>query len=241
MTGAIDTTVVIPAFDEERAIARAVARVAEELQPLSVSSEILVVDDGSRDATRAAAEAAVGERGRVIALPGNRGKGAAVKAGMLAARGAYRLFIDADLSVDPRYLCVVRQELSDGADVVVTSRLLPGSRLARRQPWLRETMGSIYRVGTSLLLVPGISDFTCGLKGFTAKAALDLFGCSRIDRFGFDVEVLYIARRRRYQIRETAVEWTDDPDTRVRLLPDAARSLLELLSIPVNAVTGRYG
>ncbi|MFN7974486.1 MAG: glycosyltransferase [Acidobacteriota bacterium] len=231
-------SIVVPALDEAKVIAEAVARVAAA----APDGEILIVDDGSTDATAEIATRALqGGKGRVLRLPENRGKGAAVKEGMLAATGEIRAFIDADLSVDPRYLGDLLAAHRRGAEVVVASRRLPGSRLDRHQPWIREAMGTVYRTTASLLLARGISDFTCGLKGFTAEAARDLFGSSRMPRFGFDVEVLYLARRRGYRIEEIPVAWSDEPDTRVRLPIDTARSLIELLAVPWNGLRGRYG
>lgn len=233
----VELSVIIPAFDEARVIGDAVARVADVLDG---RGEILVVDDGSGDDTAAIAERLLRGRGRVLRLPSNQGKGAAVKAGMLAATGRFRLFLDADLSIDPSYLREALELLRD-ADVVVASRRAARSTLVKRQPLVREVLGTAYRSTAALLLVGGISDFTCGLKGFSAPVARRLFELSRVPRFGFDVEVLYLARRLGYRIVELPVAWRDDPDTRVRVLVDSARSLVELAAIPCNALLGRYG
>lgn len=240
MTDDCRLSVIVPAFDEEGDLPRTIPPILDAARAIASDAEVLVVDDGSRDKTAAIAARLLEDGGRVIALGRNRGKGAAVKAGMLAARGRVRVFLDADLSVDPGYISAAVGAVDGGADVAITSRRLESSRLVRRQPRHRELMGAVYRNMASWLLVPGISDFTCGLKAFSAPAAVALFSRSRVPRFGFDVEILYLARMLRLDVRELPVAWADDPDTRVRLRIDAARSFLELLAIPRHRALGRY-
>ncbi len=240
MPQAVSVSVVVPALDEEKNIGRCIGALSETLEGIGRPCEILVVDDGSRDATAAVSQRTLGSRGRLVSLGVNRGKGAAVRRGILEAAGDYRFFCDADLSVPPAHLPELLLGLEGGVDVAITSRRLPGSRLTKRQPKIRELMGTVYRTLATLLFCRGVSDITCGLKGFRKEAALSIFSRATVDGFGFDTEILYLAKRLRLSIEEFGVEWVDDPDSRVRIGRDTARSFLELCELIVNRIRGRY-
>ena len=206
--------------------------------------ELILVDDGSSDDTAARAEVAGQELELELSIlrhTPNRGKGFAVRRGMLAARAPYVLFTDADLSVSIDHADAFLARARSGFDVVVGSRLAEGAKITLRQSRLRVLLGTWFRDLARWLLVPGISDFTCGFKLFRRTAAQDVFAAQRIAGWGFDVEILLIAFRQRWSTVEEPVEWRDDRRTRVRLVRDMARSAWELLRIRWYDVRGFYG
>ena len=199
--------------------------------------EIVVVDDGSVDDTRdiAARVAERDARVRLIAAE-HGGKGAAVRRGMLAARGQWCFFADADLSMEldqlPRFL-------AEDADITIASREAPGAERIG-EPWSRHVIGRIFNVIVRLAAVPGIHDTQCGYKLFSAAAVRQLFPASRLNGFAFDVELLYLARRAGLRVREVPVTWYYRPGSRVRLKTGLA-AFLQVLEIRWNDVLGRYG
>jgi dolichyl-phosphate beta-glucosyltransferase len=236
-------SIVIPAFDECERLPASLARIAEHLGAERGAVEVVVVDDGSADDTAGAAERAGAAHGlslRVLRHAPNRGKGFAARRGMLDARGAAILLTDADLSVPIEHLGAFRDRLAAGARVVSGSRHAPGARIAVHQPAFRERLGGAFRGLAARLVAPGISDFTCGFKLFAHDAAREIFGRQRLWGWGYDVEILFIARRCGIAVEEAPVEWRDDRRTRVRLWRDAPRSLLDLLRIRWNDLRGLY-
>jgi glycosyltransferase involved in cell wall biosynthesis len=232
-------SVVVPAFDEGPRIGATVGHIRDHLARREPSWEIVVVDDGSTDDTAAQAEAALGATGRVLRHPRNLGKGAAVRTGMLAARGARRLFTDADLSTPIEELDTLERAVDAGAAIAIGSRAVDRSLLEVRQPALRELAGRVFNLVVRLVAVPGIRDTQCGFKLFRADAAEALFRASRIQGFGFDVEVLALARRRGLPIAEIGVRWRNGPVTRVTL-GGGASAFLDPLRVRLMLMAGRY-
>jgi dolichyl-phosphate beta-glucosyltransferase len=212
-------SLVIPAFNEEKRLPVALARIAEWLgsrKPL-LSAEVLVVDDGSDDRTAAVAEktaAGLGLEFRLVRLPHNRGKGAAVRAGVMEAAGERILVTDADLSTPIEEL---EKLLSSGAPVAIGSRGIDATLVKQRQSLFRVASGKLFNVLVRVLAVSGIRDTQCGFKLFRRDAAREIFSRARVDRFAFDVEALLLARRLGYAIAEVPVLWFNSPDTRVGL------------------------
>jgi dolichyl-phosphate beta-glucosyltransferase len=151
------------------------------------------------------------------------------------------LFTDADLSTPIEEAAKLRAALDEGADVAIGSRRVPGSDIRIRQPWLRGLAGRTFSGLVSLLLLPGIGDSQCGFKAFRRPVARELFSRQRLERFGFDAEVLWLARRLGYKVAEIPIVWRDDPRSHVRLLRDSVGMLLDLGRIRVNTWAGRYG
>jgi dolichyl-phosphate beta-glucosyltransferase len=217
-------SLVIPMYDERARIGESIRVLAESL-PADDDLEILLVDDGSTDGTAEVAEAALAAarftQARVLRLPENRGKGAAVRAGMLAARGRSRVFVDADLCVGADDIGRCFAELEAGrADVVYGTRAHPGSELHRNQPAHRVLSGRVYNVLLRSLGLTDERDTQCGLKGFSADAATSIFERLATERFAFDVEVLARAGRSGMRVVPLPVQWSHVEASRVRPVRD---------------------
>jgi len=234
-----DISVVIPAYNEALRLPATLARVRAHLEGLGREHEIVVVDDGSSDGTAEAARGAGGDVVRVLRHEPNRGKGHAVRRGMLAARGERRLMTDADLSTPIEELARLEAELDRGFDVAIGSRAVPGARVEVHQPLYREAMGRTFNALVQALLLPGLHDTQCGFKLFTAKAAEAAFSPGQLDGFSFDVEALYAARVRGLRIAEVPVIWRNDPRSRVSL-GGGGEAFLDLLRIRRLARRGIY-
>jgi dolichyl-phosphate beta-glucosyltransferase len=232
-------SVVIPAFNEAERLPGTLAKVMAYLRERGESFEIVVVDDGSADATAEQARRCGRDAVRVLQNQGNRGKGYSVRRGMLAARGARRLMTDADLSTPIGELEKLEAALRDGHDVAIGSRAVRGARIEVRQPWYRENLGRVFNLLVQLAVLPGLKDTQCGFKLFTAAAAAQAFGRSRLDGFAFDVEVLYLARRAGRRIIEIPVVWRNDAATRVGSFKGFL-AFVDVLRIRGNALLGRY-
>jgi dolichyl-phosphate beta-glucosyltransferase len=232
-------SIVIPAYNEKLRLPATLAKIDTYLRAAHPDNEVVVVDDGSTDGTAEAARAAGISTLSVLDHAPNRGKGYAVRRGMLAARGARRLMTDADLSTPIEDLDRLSRALDAGADVAIGSRALETSNVILRQPWYREGMGRLFNVFVRLLVLPDLRDTQCGFKLFTAAAAEKAFLPARLDGFSFDVESLYIARRRGLRISEIGVTWRNDEATHVGWRR-GGEAFLDLLRIRLNAARGRY-
>jgi dolichyl-phosphate beta-glucosyltransferase len=232
-------SVVIPAYNEAARLPRTLGLVNAYLGRQGTDYEIVVVDDGSTDGTTERAQEAGGPRLAVLRHEPNRGKGYAVRRGMLAARGDLRLMTDADLSTPIEDLARLEAALGSGHDVAVGSRAVAGANVEVHQPWYREAMGRFFNLLVRLVALPGLQDTQCGFKLFTAAAAEAAFKDACLDGFSFDVEALYIARRRGFRIAEVPVTWRNDAATRVGLLRGGL-AFLDLWRIRANARAGRY-
>jgi dolichyl-phosphate beta-glucosyltransferase len=249
MARPIEISLIIPAFNEERRLPRFLAEARAYLQRAFPGRyEILVVDDGSRDATAWIARQMLGDAG-VLLLPSNSGKGAAVRAGMRAARGRFRLFADADGATPISEERRLRERIEAGADIAIGSRAATGGRTryslqaspVRPAPtsdavvWhvrpSRHLVGRIYAALVRQLLGIRQQDTQCGFKMFTADAAAKIFSLATSDRFAFDAELLLIAERLGYAVEEIPVHWHEVRGSKVRVWRDAPQMALELLRI----------
>jgi dolichyl-phosphate beta-glucosyltransferase len=233
-------SLIIPAYNESSRIRPSLEKVYAYLDKTIYDSEVIVVDDGSKDDTVKVVERFIGDTPasprvtvKVIPLGDNQGKGAAVRRGMLEAKGKVRIFTDADLST-PIYEIekVIPLLEAQHYDVVVGSRAAEGRKLVKKhQPWYRETMGRFFNVLVQAFVFRGIKDTQCGFKGFTDRAAKTLFSRQKVTGFSFDVEILYLAKRAGYHVKELAVEWYNDERSTVGAVSDSARMFMELMRI----------
>ena len=223
-----ELSVVLPAFNEAQRLGPSLERVLAYLEGRGVPFEVLVVDDGSADATAAVAERFVDRGVAVVRLAPNRGKGAALRAGVATSTGRRVLLCDADLSTPIEDVERLEAELAR-APVVLGSRALEASRITRRQPLHRELMGKVFNRIVRLLGVTGIRDTQCGFKLLDGDVARALFAELTIDRFAYDVELVWLARQRGHRVVETGVTWHDSPASKVHPLRDASRMLWDVL------------
>ncbi len=226
----IALSVVIPAWNEERRLPSTLARIVDFLTPRGQPFEVLVVDDGSTDGTARVVLAFGSAVVRLRRSGMNRGKGHAVRQGMLEATGARRLMTDADLSTPIEDLPKLERALEAGADVAIGSRAVTGANVEVRQRAFREGMGRLFNLAVRVLLLPDLRDTQCGFKLFTADAARAAFEASRLEGFCFDVEALVAARERGFGIVEVPVTWRNDAATRVGLR-QGARAFADLVEI----------
>jgi dolichyl-phosphate beta-glucosyltransferase len=236
----VHLSVVLPAYDEADRIGKGVEQVLAYLGRQPFASELIVVSDGSGDATAAVAREAGHGRVQVIEYPHNRGKGFAVRTGVAAARGAHVLFSDADLSTPIEETDRFLVAHAEGFDVVFGSRSLPDSEVRVRQAWWRQSMGRTFNQVARRVARVAMSDTQCGFKSFRLDAARSIFGRARIDRYAFDVELLWIATRLGCRVRELPVRWTNDPQSKVRPVRDSVRMLVDLAAIRWHDARGAY-
>jgi len=239
----IKLSVIIPAYNEELRLPQYLARVVPYIAEMfGAAAEILVVDDGSLDATAAVSREAGKASGlvRVIRLEQNRGKGYAIKTGMLVAKGNLRLFTDADGATPIEELRKLLVAIDAGADIVVASRALRDDSRVVDSRWSRRIMGSCFNLLVRSLAVPGIRDTQCGFKLFRGEVAERLFKLQRIPGFGFDPEVLFLAHKLSCRVVEVPVNWQDVAGSKVNVLRDSVRMFSDLFTVRMNWHAGAY-
>jgi dolichyl-phosphate beta-glucosyltransferase len=248
----MDLSIIIPAYNEESRLPGTVRETQQHLETLDLDWEIIIADDGSIDGTPDIASdiAAVDPRVRHLRLP-HGGKATAVRAGVRAANGTSIIFTDADLATPISYVNDAYRLLSEGWDVVIGSREGTGSERLN-EPMMRHWMGRVYNYIVQAVLLPGIKDTQCGFKGFRRNIALDLFsnlvlypdGGKEVTGplvTGFDVEILFLARKRGYSIYELPVIWQHISGSKVRPGIDGILMVKDVLQVRYNAMRGRYG
>jgi dolichyl-phosphate beta-glucosyltransferase len=235
MNDTIYLSIVIPAYNEAKRIGKSINLIIDYLNQQQYISELIVVDDGSIDETESVIKSIQNNNAiplHFIRYTPNRGKGFAVKTGMLAAKGKFVLFSDADLSTPieevERFLKLMQEQQ---CQIVIGSRGLTESQILQHQPWFREKMGKIYNRFVRYLVFPGIKDTQCGFKLFRSDVIVPLFSKQTIFRFSFDVEILYLAQQLGFKIIEEPVRWTNSPATKVNPITDASRMFVDLLRI----------
>ncbi|MDD3125775.1 MAG: glycosyltransferase family 2 protein [Candidatus Kapabacteria bacterium] len=225
-------SLIIPAYNEESRISGSLDKALEYFSRQDYSWEIIVVDDGSTDQTARIIENYNAKNPNITLIKQvNIGKGSAVRNGMLAAHGKYRVFTDADFSTPIYELEKILPILSAGTDICIGSRSIDRSMVKEHQPFYREWMGKTFNKFVQLLVFKGIVDTQCGFKGFTASAAERIFSQAKINGFSFDVEVLFLAKLGKMTIKEVPIEWYNDERSKVNPISDSTRMFLELIKI----------
>jgi glycosyltransferase involved in cell wall biosynthesis len=241
----VELSVIVPAYNEEGRLPRTLTRMRDYFASRGFTThelEILIVDDGSNDGTVQVAEKWASEwpSVRVISNGDNRGKGYSVRHGMLEARGRIALFTDADLSSPIEESEKLLAAIDAGNEVAIGSRALDRSLISTHQSRLRELAGMIFngfvRVSTGL----PFSDTQCGFKAFVRESSRIVFEQQRIERFGFDPEILFLAKRHGLRTAEVAVRWAHDPATKVHMIRDSLMMFFDLADIRWNWLLGRY-
>lgn len=237
-------SIVIPAYNEEKRIEGSLSDTCAYMNDFGMESEIIVVDDGSSDGTgRIVDRIAKDARNvRLVRYEENRGKGHALRTGVLVTKGDFVLVMDADLSTPMEELRKLMPHLSDGGfDIAIGSRALALSDIIKKQPWWRRGMGKTFNKFVKMLVIGGFSDTQCGFKLFKGEIARSLFGEAKIDRFAYDVEILALAGKKGFGVKEVPIRWINSPESRVDPVKDSLRMLADLVRIrfSVGKVKGK--
>jgi dolichyl-phosphate beta-glucosyltransferase len=239
MATKLTLSLIVPAYNEEDIIRENLQKIISFLKAKSFAWEIIVVSDGSTDATMQIVQSMKNKNIKIFELDQNRGKGAALRKGVREANGEYVLFTDADLSVSIQYLDDVMVALKK-TDVVIASRRVKGAKILRHQPFIRENMGRVFTKLTQLMLGSSISDFTCGFKGFRANVAKKVFSEGKLDRWAYDSEIIFLANKYGYSISEVPIVWENRVESRVKMGSAALTSFIDLLKIRLYDLEGKY-
>ncbi len=235
-------SIIIPAYNEEKQLANTLKEIDKYLSKQTYDYEILVVNDGSKDRTAEVGreQVSVIRNLKMIDNKENHGKGYVVRQGMLEAKGEYRIFSDADNATSIDQIENMWPQFEKGYEVVIGSRDIKGTIIALPQPWWRIMLGNVFNLLVQVISgLWGIWDTQCGFKGFTARTAKDIFSKCKIHRFAFDVEVLVLAKKMGYKIKEIPVIWRNNPESRVKF-KSMIKMLLEIFQIRKNLLSHRY-
>ena len=235
-------SIVIPAYNESARLGATLEKILAHMHAHGWEAEVLVVNDGSSDETAAIVQSFAEKHPsvRLIQNPGNRGKGSSVRNGMLHATGTIILFSDADLSSPIEEADKLFAAIVAGADVAMGSRWLRAELQTQRQPLYRQLYGRIFNLALRLILGLHYRDTQCGFKAFTSRAAHTVFPLQRIERWGFDPEILYLARKFGLKVEEVPVRWAHREGTRLNPLRDGIRMFGEMLKVRWYSFTGKY-
>jgi len=227
-------SIVIPAYNEENRLNPTLEKINSYLKNKNFEYEIILIDDGSEDSTvKIALESELAKKGKLILVKNekNTGKGFSIRRGILASSGEYILFSDSDLSTPIEEFDELFLHIQSGYDIAIGSRSIEGADVRVHQPFYREIMGRVFNFLVQLLVLKGFVDTQCGFKLFKASAAKDIAKELKIDRFGFDVEMLYLAKKKNYRIKEVPVIWLNSPISRVSPVSDSCKMFMDLWRI----------
>jgi dolichyl-phosphate beta-glucosyltransferase len=235
-------SIVIPAYNEGARLGATLEKVLGYVRAQGWSAEVIVVNDGSRDNTADLVRGFAAKDGalRLLENPGNRGKGYSVRNGMLNAKGEIVVFSDADLSSPIEEMTKLLAALAAGADIAIGSRWLRAELQTQRQSPLRQLFGRVFNLLLRIILGLKFKDTQCGFKAFTRRAAQAIFPLQRIERWGFDPEILFLARKFGFRVEEVPVLWGHSGETRINPLLDGARMFQEMLRVRWYDLTGKY-
>jgi dolichyl-phosphate beta-glucosyltransferase len=233
---------IIPAYNESERLATSLPKVFAYIREQQFQAEVIVVNDGSSDDTAAIARNFAGQHPeiRVLENPGNRGKGYSVRNGMLHATGDVLLFTDADLSSPIYEATKLFAAIDRGADVAIGSRWLQAGLQTERQPWYRQLYGRLFNLALRIVLGLKYRDTQCGFKAFTRAAAQTVFSRQRVERWGFDPELLFLANKFNLRTVEVPVEWAHDHRSKINPLRDGLKMGVEMLAVRWNDLRGLY-
>jgi glycosyltransferase involved in cell wall biosynthesis len=236
-------SIIIPAYNEGKRLGATLDRVLAYLGSEQLDAEVIVVNDGSSDDTAEIVRryAQRNECIRLVENPGNRGKGYSVRHGVLEARGSVILFSDADLSSPIEEMSKLVEAIQGGADIAIGSRWVRSELQTQRQSVARQIMGRAFNYLLRLLLQLNFKDTQCGFKAFRRGAARAIFPLQKIEGWGFDPELLFLAGRFGFKVVEVPVVWGHDEGTRIHPVADGSKMILEMLRIRWNSLTGEYG
>jgi len=239
----VDVSVIIPAYNEEARLPKTLLSVRDYFEARGCSYEVLVVDDGSTDDTSKVVQQfeKLTPNVKLLTYPTNRGKGYAVRYGMLNACGRRLLFNDADGATPIEEIERLERALDAGAHIAIGSRAMFSKDTSIQTVWYRKIMGRTFNALVNMLILPGIADTQCGFKLFVREAAELLFSRQRAERFSFDVELLYLARRAGFSISEVPINWTNVPGSKVNLVRDSLLMFRDILKFRLCDLFGGYG
>lgn len=242
MNSNIFLTVLIPAYNEEQNLKATLEEVSKYLNEKKISHEVIIIDDGSVDNTSGIAQkfSKNFDKFKILRNDPNMGKGYALRRGMLAASGDYKLFMDADNSTSIYEFDKFLPYIKEDYDIVIASRRLKDSMVEESQPALRAAMGMVYILLSRLLLGTSFSDFNCGFKVYSNKAARLLFSKQKMNDWSFDTEVLFIAVKNHLKVKEVPVRWVHKSTSKVRPIRDGIKSFISLLRIKINDLRRLY-
>ncbi|OVE80046.1 hypothetical protein BVY02_01575 [bacterium J17] len=235
-------SVIIPAFNEANRLPKTLVSVREFFESIEQSYEVIVVDDGSDDGTDKIVEEFTKHSPAIKLLknPENRGKGYSVRYGMLNSSGRFLLFNDADGSTSIDQITKMLSAVEQGADVAIGSRAIYSRTTEVKTVWYRRFIGRVFNALVNIIILPGIADTQCGFKMFTRRAASEIFSRQRAERFSFDVELLFLARKFEYKIVEVPVNWVNVPGSKVNLATDSMAMLLDIIKFRARDLSGGY-
>lgn len=234
-------SIIIPAYNEEHRLPRTLEQIFAFLGEQNYTAEVLIVENGSSDNTLGIAQQYAEKYKNLRVLSENRsGKGNAVRRGMLVAQGQYRFMCDVDLSMPIEELEKFIPEEGITLDIAIGSREAEGA-VRYDEPEYRHLGGRLINFAIRVLILPGLNDTQCGFKFFRAEVAEDIFPSQTLTGWSFDIELLFLARKRGYQIIEIPIHWYFDPETKLRAVNDAIRMLRDIFLIHLNNIRGRYG
>jgi len=236
----VGVSVIIPAYNEERRIGKTLQEIIQYLDRKGFQYEIIVVDDGSRDDTRNAVARAGNEKTRMLQNGANKGKGYSVRKGIMDARQDLVLFSDSDLATPIEEFEKLLEQTDKGYDIAIASRNLKESKIAVSQPFYRQIMGKTFPFIVKAILGLRIRDTQCGFKLFKAEAAKRIAQLQAIDRFAFDAEMLFLAKRLGYKICEVPVAWMDKKGSKVSPIKDGFLMLKDIIKVRANQMKGEY-
>ena len=233
---------IIPAYNESERLATSLPKVFAYIRERKIQAEVIVVNDGSTDDTAEIARSFVSRypQIRLLENPGNRGKGYSVRNGMLHAHGDVLLFTDADLSSPIYEATKLFAAIEGGADVAIGSRWLEAALQTERQPWYRQLYGRLFNLALRMILGLKYRDTQCGFKAFTRAAAQTVFSRQRVERWGFDPELLFLANKFKLRTVEVAVEWAHDHRSKISPIRDGLKMGVEMLAVRWNDLRGLY-